>query len=94
LALQFSQGTIDTFWQQGMVSGIKGQYDYTKTFSEQTSMKISRRLMPPRFVMHGYRDQIVPFADSGALTAKLVKGATLKVYPGFPHGMPIPCGRH
>jgi len=40
-------------------------------------------------VMHGDDDQIVPFPDSGALTAKLVKGATLKVYPGYPHGMPI-----
>ena len=39
--------------------------------------------------MHGDDDQIVPFPDAGALTAKLVEGATLKVYPGFPHGMPI-----
>jgi non-heme chloroperoxidase len=43
----------------------------------------------PTLVMHGDDDQIVPFADAGALSAKLVKNAQLKVYPGFPHGMPI-----
>jgi non-heme chloroperoxidase len=84
-----SQGTIDTFWQQGMVGGIKGQYDCIKAFSETDFNDDLAKIDVPTLVMHGEDDQIVPFGDSGALTAKLVKGATLKVYPGYPHGMPI-----
>ena len=84
-----SQGIVDTFWQQGMVGGIKGQYDCIKAFSETDFNADLTKIDVPTLVMHGDDDQIVPFADSGALTAKLVKGATLKVYPGYPHGMPI-----
>ena len=84
-----SQGIIDTFWQQGMVGGIKGQYDCIKAFSETDFNEDLTKMDVPTLVMHGDDDQIVPFPDSGALTAKLVKGATLKVYPGYPHGMPI-----
>lgn len=84
-----SQGTIDTFWQQGMVGGVKGHYDCIKAFSETDFHDDLAKVTVPFFVMHGDDDQIVPFADAGAMTAKLVKGATLKVYPGYPHGMPI-----
>jgi non-heme chloroperoxidase len=83
------QGTIDTFWQQGMVGGIKGQYDCIEAFSETDFKDDLVKIDVPTLVMHGDDDQIVPFPDSGALTAKLIKGATLKVYPGYPHGMPI-----
>jgi non-heme chloroperoxidase len=84
-----SQGVIDSFWLQGMVGGIKGQYDCIKAFSETDFNEDLAKVDVPMLVMHGNDDQIVPFADAGELTAKLVKGATLKVYPGYPHGMPI-----
>jgi len=84
-----SQGTIDSFWLQGMVGGVKGQYDCIKAFSETDFNADLAKVDVPTLVMHGDDDQIVPIGDSGELTAKLVKGATLKVYPGYSHGMPI-----
>jgi non-heme chloroperoxidase len=66
---------------------IKGAYDCIKAFSETDFGDDLKRLDVPTLVMHGDADQIVPFADSAELTAKLVKGAKLKVYPGAPHGM-------
>ena len=71
-----------------MVGGIKGQYDCIKAFSQTDFNDDLSKIDVPTLVMHGEDDQIVPFGDSGALTAKLVKAATLKVYAGFPHGMP------
>jgi len=68
---------------------VKGSYDCIKAFSETDFTDDLKSIDIPTLVMHGDDDQIVPFPDAGALTAKLVKGATLKVYPGFPHGMPI-----
>ena len=84
-----SEGVRQNFWFQGMQSGIKGSYDCIKAFSETDFTEDLKRIDVPTLVMHGDDDQIVPFSDAGALTAKLVKNATLKVYPGFPHGMPI-----
>jgi non-heme chloroperoxidase len=84
-----SQGAIESFWLQGMLGGVKGQYDCVKAFSETDFREDLAKIDVPTLVMHGDDDQIVPFADAGALTAKLVKGAELKVYKGFPHGMPV-----
>ena len=84
-----SEGVRENFWFQGMQSGVKGSYDCIKAFSETDFTEDLKGITIPTLVMHGDDDQIVPFPDAGALTAKLVKGATLKVYPGFPHGMPI-----
>jgi non-heme chloroperoxidase len=84
-----SEGVRNSFWLQGMESGVKGSYDCIKAFSETDFTEDLKTIDVPTLVMHGDDDQIVPFPDAGALTAKLVKGATLKVYPGFPHGMPI-----
>ena len=86
---KISEGVRENFWYQGMQSGVKGSYDCIKAFSETDFTEELKKIETPMLVMHGDDDQIVPFPDSGALTAKLVKGATLKVYPGFPHGMPI-----
>jgi non-heme chloroperoxidase len=72
-----------------MTGGIKPQYDCVKAFSETDFNEDLKKIDVPTLVMHGDDDQMVPFADAGALTAKIVKGAQLKVYPGFPHGMPI-----
>jgi non-heme chloroperoxidase len=82
-----SEGLRDSFWLQGMAMSIKGAYDCIKAFSETDFSEDLKQPDTPTLVMHGDADQIVPFADSAELTAKLVKGAKLKVYPGAPHGI-------
>src|SRR5277367_5003042 len=84
-----SEGVRENFWFQGMQCGVKGAYDCIKAFSETDFTEDLKKIDIPTLVMHGDDDQIVPLADSGALTAKLVKNAQLKVYPGYPHGMAI-----
>ena len=86
---KISEGIRENFWYQGLQGGIKGQYDCVKAFSETDFTQDLKRIDVPTLVMHGDDDQVVPFADTGARTAKIVKNAKLKVYPGFPHGMPI-----
>ena len=86
---KISEGVRENFWLQGMQGGIKGQYDCIKAFSETDFNDDLKKIDVPTLVMHGDDDQIVPIADSGLLTAKLVKGAQLKVYPGYAHGMAI-----
>lgn len=85
---KISQGVRDNWWRQGMMGGIKAQYDCIKAFSETDFTEDLKRIDVPTLVMHGEDDQIVPFADAGPLSAKLLKNATTKFYPGFPHGMP------
>jgi non-heme chloroperoxidase len=82
-----SQGTIDAFWAQGMAGGIYGQYACIKEFSEVDYTEDLKKINVPTLIMHGDDDQIVPIDDAGRLSAKIVKNATLKVYPGAPHGM-------
>ena len=86
---KISEGARENFWYQGMQSGVKGSYDCVKAFSETDFNEDLKKIDVPTLVLHGDDDQIVPFPDAGALTAKIVKNAQLKVYPGFPHGMPI-----
>ncbi len=83
-----SQPVIWNWWRQGMMGGIKAHYDCVKAFSETDFTEDLRKIDVPVLVMHGDDDQIVPYADSGPLSAKLVKNGTLKTYKGFPHGMP------
>ncbi len=82
-----SQGVVDNWWRQGMMGGTKAHYDCIKAFSETDFTKDLKQIDQPTLVMHGDDDQIVPFADSGPLTAKLLKHGTLKIYRGYPHGM-------
>jgi non-heme chloroperoxidase len=82
-----SQGIIDNWWRQGMMGGIKAQYDCIKAFSETDFTEDLRKIDVPVLIMHGDDDQIVPIADSALLSAKLVRHGTLKVYEGLPHGM-------
>jgi non-heme chloroperoxidase len=82
-----SEGLRQSFWAMGMEGGIKAQYDTIKAFSETVFTEDLKKIDIPMLVIHGDDDQIVPFADSGELTAKLVRNATLKVYPGAPHGL-------
>jgi non-heme chloroperoxidase len=84
-----SQGTIESFWLQGMMGGIKPQYDCIKAFSETDFTSDLREIDIPVLILHGDDDQIVPIEDSAKKSAKLLKKATLKVIPGAPHGMPI-----
>ena len=86
---KISEGVKENFWYQGMQGGLKGEYDCIKAFSETDFTEDLKKIDIPTLVMHGDDDQIVPFPDAGALSSKLVKNAQLKVYPGFPHGMPI-----
>jgi non-heme chloroperoxidase len=83
-----SQGVIENWWRQGMMGGVKAHYDGIVAFSQTDFTQDLKKFSVPTLVMHGDDDQIVPYADSGPLTAKLVKGAVLKTYKGFPHGMP------
>jgi len=82
-----SQGLIYNWWRQGMMGGTKPQYDCIKVFSETDFTEDLKAIEVPVLIIHGDDDQIVPFADSGPLSAKLVKHGTLKVYPGGPHGV-------
>jgi len=82
-----SQGLRDSFWLQGMMAGHKAVYDCIKAFSETDFTEDLKKIDVPTLILHGDDDQIVPIADSAMLSAKLVKGATLRVIPGAPHGM-------
>jgi non-heme chloroperoxidase len=82
-----SQGLIYNWWRQGMMGGAKAHYDCIKVFSETDFTEDLKVIEVPTLILHGDDDQIVPFADSGPLSAKLVKHSTLKVYPGGPHGV-------
>jgi non-heme chloroperoxidase len=81
------QGVVDNWWRQGMMGSMKSHYECIKAFSETDFNDDLKKIDVPTLVMHGDDDQIVPIADSGLLTAEIVKDATLKVYPGYPHGM-------
>jgi non-heme chloroperoxidase len=82
-----SEGVIRNWWRQGMMCGVKAAYDCIKAFSETDFTTDLKSIGVPTLVMHGDNDQIVPYADSAPLSAKLLPHATLKTYPGFPHGM-------
>ena len=82
-----SQGVRDTFWLQGMQVGIKGALDCIKAFSETDFTEDLKKFDVPTLIVHGDDDQIVPIGASAQRAAERVKGATLKVYPGAPHGL-------
>ncbi len=82
-----SKGVIDNWWRQGMMGSAKAHYDCIEAFSETDFSEDLKAIDVPVLVMHGDDDQIVPIADSALLSAKLLKDATLKIYPGLPHGM-------
>jgi non-heme chloroperoxidase len=84
---KISQGVRESFWMQGMLSSVVAAYDCVKAFSETDFTEDLKKIDIPTLVLHGEDDQIVPYKDAGLLSAKIVKGAKLKTYPGFPHGM-------
>ncbi|MFZ0036695.1 MAG: alpha/beta hydrolase [Candidatus Acidiferrales bacterium] len=85
---KISEGIREHWWLQGMMGGMKAHYDCIKAFSETDFTEDLKKIDIPVLVMHGDDDQIVPIVAAGPLSAKILKNSTLKVYPGFPHGMP------
>lgn len=84
---KISEGVRKSFWLQGMMAGMPASYLCIKAFSETDMTEDLKKIDVPTLILHGDDDQIVPIADSALLSAKLVKGATLKVYKSAPHGM-------
>ncbi len=82
-----SQGIRDAFWLWSMQVGLKGAYDCIKAFSETDLTEDLKRIDVPALVLHGDDDQIVPIQASALLSSKLIERASLKVYPGAPHGL-------
>jgi non-heme chloroperoxidase len=82
-----SQGVLDAFWLMSMQVGLKGALDCIKTLSESDFTEDLTKFDMPTLIAHGDDDQMVPIGASALLSAKLVKGSTLKVYPGAPHGL-------
>jgi non-heme chloroperoxidase len=85
---KISEGIRERWWFQGMMGGVKPHYDCIKAFSETDFTEDLKKFDVPTLILHGDDDQIVPIGAAGLMSAKIVKNATLKVYPGFPHGMP------
>src|SRR5712672_2334748 len=85
---QSSEAIIANWWRQGMMGGAKAHYDGIVAFSQPDFTEDLKKITVPVLVMHGDDDQIVPYADSAPLSAKLLKNSTLNTYKGFPHGMP------
>ena len=86
-----SQGLRDSFWLQGMLASFKGVLDCIKAFSETDFTEDLEKFDVPTLIMHGDDDQIVPIGASAMLSSKIVRGSTLKVYTGAPHGL---CSTH
>jgi non-heme chloroperoxidase len=86
---KLSTGVRQAFWQQSMMAGMAGAYACVKQFSEQNFTDDLKKFDVPTLFIHGDDDQIVPIDDSARLAVKLVRGATLKVYPGAPHGLAV-----
>jgi len=82
-----SQGLVDTFWLQGVMGGLKGQYDCIRQFSEVDYTEDLERIDVPTLIVHGDDDQVVPIEASARRAAGLVRNAVLKVYAGAPHGL-------
>jgi non-heme chloroperoxidase len=81
------EGTVHNFWRQSVTGAAKAHYDCIKVFSETDQTEDLKAITVPVLLMHGSDDQIVPIADASELAVKLLKAGTLKVYPGYPHGM-------
>lgn len=86
---KISQGVRDSFWLQGMQAGFKSVLDCIRQFSETDFTEDLKKFDVPTLFVHGDDDQIVPIGASAKLAVKLVKNATLKVYPGAPHGLAV-----
>jgi non-heme chloroperoxidase len=86
--VEASEAIIQNWWRQGMMGGAKAHYDGIVAFSQTDFTDDLKKITVPVLVMHSEGDQIVPYADAGPLSAKLLPNGTLKTYTDFPHGMP------
>jgi non-heme chloroperoxidase len=86
-----SEGVRTTFWMQGELTGLPAAYFCIKVFSETDQYGDMEKMTVPTLILHGDDDQIVPYQNSALLQAKLIKGATLKIYKGASHGL---CATH
>ncbi|WP_070086957.1 alpha/beta fold hydrolase, partial [Pseudomonas sp. NBRC 111141] len=86
--VEASEGIIANWWRQGMIGSAKAHYDGIVAFSQTDFTEDLKGINQPVLVMHGDDDQIVPYENSGVLSAKLLPNGTLKTYEGYPHGMP------
>ena len=84
---KISQGVIENWWRQGMMGGANAHYEGIKAFSETDQTDDLRSITVPTLVIQGDDDQIVPYRDAALLQTKLIKNSTLKIFPGYPHGM-------
>jgi len=84
---KISQGIIQNWWRQGMIGSVLAHYEGIKAFSETDQTEDLKAISVPTLVVQGDDDQVVPYKDASVLQAKLLKHGTLKIYPGFPHGM-------
>jgi non-heme chloroperoxidase len=84
---KISEGVRESFWLQGMMAGFPASYFCIKAFSETDLTEDLKRFDVPTLILHGDDDQIVPIGASALMSSKIVKGATLKVYKGAPHGL-------
>lgn len=83
-----SEAIIWNWWRQGMMGGAKAHYDGIVAFSQTDFTEDLKKIAIPVLVIHGDDDQVVPYQDSGVLSAKLVQNGTLHTYKGAPHGIP------
>ena len=86
-----SQGILDSFRLQAMLGGLPNVYFCVKAFGETDFTEDLKRFDVPTLILHGDDDQVVPVGITALVSSKIVKDATLKVYPGLPHGM---CSTH
>ncbi|MGE8455692.1 MAG: alpha/beta fold hydrolase [Pseudomonas alloputida] len=86
--VEASEGIIGNWWRQGMIGSAKAHYDGIVAFSQTDFTEDLKGIQQPVLVMHGDDDQIVPYENSGVLSARLLPNGTLKTYKGYPHGMP------
>jgi non-heme chloroperoxidase len=84
---KISEGVRESFWLQGMLGGFPAAYFCIKAFSETDLTEDLKKIDVPTLIIQGDDDQIVPYPDAGLLQSKIIKGATLKVYKGAPHGL-------
>jgi non-heme chloroperoxidase len=85
---KISEPVIWNWWRQGMMGAANAHYDGVVAFSQTDFTEDLKKITVPVLVLHGDDDQIVPYADAGPLSAKLLRNSTLKIYKGYPHGMP------
>ena len=84
---EVSEGTIRNWWRQGMMGSAKAHYEGIKAFSETDQTEDLKAITVPVLVLQGDDDQVVPYQNAAILQDRLLRNSTLKIYPGYPHGM-------